>query len=179
MAALDEELAALMDGAYAAALDDCWEIWTERLVAALGGSGGSFVIGDERTRTLTRAAFHSPVSRAIDDYAAGFGALDPQTPAAFAMPAPCVFEDRDYRDNGAGTREYLSWLRGAIGLDHHVALQAPLGDGATRAAVSVYRSVADGPTPTAARERFRAIAPEIARALRLGFRHAALLQQSF
>ncbi len=47
---LEDELAGLVEGAYAAALDDSrWAGWSDRLIGVLGGAMGTFVALDSAT----------------------------------------------------------------------------------------------------------------------------------
>ena len=179
---VNEILNGLIDGAYAAALDDAlWASWADQLVGVMGGSIGSLVALDTSTGTIQKVIHLRGTPKIDEEYAAyRMGDLDPQMPYAMSRPRSGFFLDTDHVDlSNPKTAEFTRWLINNCGMKHHMTAVARLGGGRIHAGVSMHRAVADGPTPEAEQRKLAAILPQITRAMELGFIHREKLLESY
>jgi DNA-binding CsgD family transcriptional regulator len=170
----------LIDGAYAAALDETlWESWTANLIIALGGAGGTFSVLDSRTSAI-RKMIPLGWSKVESDYLAHWGQFDPLVPAVVNAPRTMTFVDTDHVNlEDRNSAAYMHWQRSEADLDHHLGASIHLGDSALRAGISIHRWTADGHTPASEQRKLSTILPEVFRAVQLGFRHNEMLLDSF
>lgn len=174
------KLSALVDHAYAAAIDDSlWETWATACLREFGGYGGIFAVVDERGPTPDRTVNLWPDHRVVDDYLAELVQLDPQLPVVSGLSRSTIYVDTDHVDlENPNTREFTKWIE-SLGGRHHLTGVFLLGDGPERACISMHYSAQDGPTPMIQRERLASIFPALGHAFKLGFHHAELLQDAF
>lgn len=174
-----DELAALVDGAYAAALDGEWGAWTARIMAAFGSAGGLFVpIGPDGV-AVDRAIGVWPSPRSAEEYLGEWYRFDPQVPAVMRLERSTVYLETDHLDeNDPGTAAYMRWQRDR-GFDHHMTAVGFLGEGRHRCALSMHRRTGHEQFSGEEQAALRTLVPELERAWALGFRHAELLAQSF
>lgn len=174
------ELADLVDGAYAAALDDTrWTAWADVVRQRLGGIGAAFCVLDARGPTAGRFVPLGRAERGTADYFAGMAAADPQVPMAASLFRSTIYLDTDHVDESRPeTADYCRWQR-SLGFDHHMTALTPLDGGRVRVGLSIHQSVDAGPTPLIEQEKLRAIFPDVARAWSLAFRHGEMLQDAF
>jgi len=173
----------LIDLAYSAAVDDdLWRHWTEELVEQFDSPGALFCVIDPdrfdmcRTHMCFRGRDNDEIAR---EYSSGPVADDPQMHRVCATKQSEIYLDVDHVDtDDKRTREYLAWQEARVGTRHHITASVVLPDG-FEAAVSVHRSAAQGIAPLEMRRQMRLLFPHFARALRLGFRHAEAVQESW
>lgn len=173
-------LTELIDGAYAAALDESlWETWTAKLIIALGGAGGTFSVLDKSTSAI-RKMIPLGWNKVERDYLAHWWQFDPLVPAVVNAPRTLVFVDTDHVNlDDRNSAAYMHWQRSDADLDHHLGASIHLDNGALRAGISIHRWTADGHTPPSERQKLTAILPDVSRAVQLGFRHNEMLLDSF
>ncbi len=179
---LSETLDGLIDGAYAAALDESlWVPWADRLVGALGGAMGSLVVLDTTTGAVQQLVHLRGSPKVAEQYAAyRLVELDPQMPYALSRPRSGYYLDTDHLDlSDPKAAEFTRWLTQNCGLSHYMTTVARLGGGRIHAGVSIMRSIADGPTPVEERRKLAAILSQITRAMDLGFIHSEKLLESY
>ena len=177
------DLNRLVDLAYSAAVDDSlWRDWTEELIDQLGSPGALFWVIDPARFDMCRnhICFRGRDNDEIEkEYLSGHVANDPQMHRVCGAKRSEIYLDTDHVDlEDARTREYLAWQGSACGTRHHITASVVLNDG-LEAGVSVHRSAAQGVATTDMQKQMRALFPHFARALRLGFRHAESVQQSW
>ncbi len=164
-----DRLRELVDGGYAAALDDAlWGPWTARLVEDLGGIGGVLAVIDAADASMERVSWHAPTvpPAGLRDYADHWGAHDPQVPVVAGLSRSAIYVDTDHlRPGHPMSARYMAWSRAEFGWDHHLTGVALLDDGGLRAGLSIHRSLAAGPTPAAERRKLAAIFPQVRRAM--------------
>ena len=179
---LEDELAGLVEGAYAAALDDTrWADWADRLVDVMGGAMGTFVALDNATGAA-RHQFHLRINpRMEDEYRLlGMNAIDPQMPYAVSRQTSGFYLDTDHLDlSDRSSAEFTRWLNHSVGMNSYMTTVARLGGGRLTAGVSILRSASDGFTPVAEQEKLASILPEITRAMELAFVHGETLLDSY
>jgi DNA-binding CsgD family transcriptional regulator len=179
---LDDVLGGLIEGAYAAALDDSlWIDWAGSLLNALGGSIGAFVALDTKVGIVKRLV-HIHSNAKIDEEYAGYrmGELDPQARYVPRLEQSGFFLDTDHVDlSDPRTAEFTRWITDNVGVKHHMTTVARLGGGRLKVGVSLHRAVADGATPVAEQEKLASILPEITRAMDLGFIHSEKLLDGY
>jgi DNA-binding CsgD family transcriptional regulator len=113
------------------------------------------------------------------EYHSGPVADDPQMRRVCSVKRSEIYLDVDHVDvEDARTREYLAWQEARCGTRHHITASVVLPDG-FEAGVSVHFAAAQGVASEAVQREMRALFPHFARALRLGFRHAEAVQQSW
>jgi hypothetical protein len=179
---LEDELAGLVEGAYAAALDDSrWAGWADRLIGVMGGAMGTFVALDGATGAV-RILFHLRANARTDDeyHALGMGAISPQTPYAVSRPKSGFYLDTDHLDlSDPASAEFTRWLNHNVGVKSYMTTVARLGGGRLTAGVSIHRSVSAGCAPLAEQEKLASILPDITRAMELAFVHGEMLLDSY
>jgi DNA-binding CsgD family transcriptional regulator len=172
----------LVDGAYAAALDDAlWVGWADRLLGALGGSLGTLVALDTTTGAIKRLDHIRSSPKTDEEYVAyRMGELDPQAHHLPSLKRSGFYLDTDHVDpSDPSTGEFTRWITHNVGVKNHMTAVATLGGGRLHVGVSLHRAVADGPTPVAEQEKLAAILPEITRAMDLGFIHSEKLLDGY
>lgn len=177
------DLAKLVDLAYSAAVDDdLWRDWTEQLVDQFGSPGALFWVIDPnrfdmcRNYMCFRDRDNDHIAR---EYFSGPVADDPQMHRVCGVKRSEVYLDVDHVDlENKRTLEYLAWQEKACGTRHHITASVVLPDG-LEAGVSVHRTAAQGVATKDVCRQMKALFPHLAHALRLGFRHADELQQSW
>ena len=177
------DLGNLVDLAYSAAVDDAlWRDWTEELIDHLGGRGALFYLIDPARFEMCRnyMCFRDRDNDLLNrEYLSGPVADDPQMHRVCGVKRSEIYRDVDHVNfEDARTREYLAWQEARCGTRHHITASVVLPDG-LEAGVSVHFAAAQGAASEAVQREMRALFPHFARALRLGFRHAEGVQQSW
>jgi DNA-binding CsgD family transcriptional regulator len=178
----NDDLRGLVDGAYAAALDDTlWPAWTDELVGLLGGSFGTFFAVEASTGVINHLVHvRSSIGMEEEYVAFRMGELDPQIPYVRSLPRSGFFLDTEHVDlTNPKTAEFTRWMMCNVGMQHHMTTVARLDGGRIRAGVSIHRAVADGATPIEEQEKLVSILPDITRAMELGFVHNKKLAESY
>lgn len=178
---MDDTIQDLIDGAYAAALDDgLWADWVWQVTRLLGGICGTLYVVEASGRIRHQAILHDnakAVERYIDE---NIGRFDPQVAYVTSLPSPSVYADTDHVDrDDPGAREYFDWQAANGKLQHYITAPARLNGGAYFAGLSVHRHVDEGPTPDLSRRIMERLQPHIHRALELGFLHAEKLTEAY
>ncbi|WP_206243392.1 helix-turn-helix transcriptional regulator [Novosphingobium terrae] len=175
------DLARLIDGAYAAALqEDLWEQWSLDLIKKLGGSGGLFWIVNTQEHRVERSIAEWGPARAFEEYKEEQHRYDPQLRLAATMEGTNVFVGLPGIDLEAEhVRNYMRWQQSIVHNVYHQTAVTRLGDGLLQAGISIHRHGGLGPVERADYERMQSIWPELKRAITLGYRHGALLQNAF
>lgn len=179
---ITDSLASLVEGAYAAALnDELWENWTDQLVGALGGSLGTFWALDTTTGSVTKLLHVRTNPKALDEFQTlRMGELDPQIAYATSRPRSGYYLDTDHVDtSNCKTAEFMRWMAGNVGVKHHMTTIARLDNGRFHVGISMHRTLADGATPIEEQRKLMAILPDITRAMNLGFLHGEKLLEKY
>jgi DNA-binding CsgD family transcriptional regulator len=174
------DLSVLVDGAYAAALDDgLWLDWSMQAARAFGGVGATFWVMNTTNAAVERFALLGSPEALMDDYLRNWSPLDPQVPFVAGLDRARVYTSGDHIDPAdRDLAGYLDWQRRVGKVDHHLAAAVVLDGQGYFGGVSMHRSVADGPASERDRWRLTAILPDLQRAMQLGFRHNQLLGQA-
>jgi DNA-binding CsgD family transcriptional regulator len=177
------DLGGLVELAYSAAVDDAlWRNWTEELIEQLGGRGALFYLIDPARFEMCRnyMCFRDRDNEDLErEYHSGPIADDPQMHRVCGVKRSEIYLDVDHVDvEDPRTREYLAWQEARCGTRHHITASVVLPDG-FEAGVSVHFAASQGIATEAVQRQMRALFPHFARALRLGFRHAEGVQQSW
>jgi DNA-binding CsgD family transcriptional regulator/PAS domain-containing protein len=177
----DAEISAVVESVYAATLlPDAWSSWVARTTDWLGGIAAGFTVWDKATSSARYQILQHPDARAIDRYVdEEIWRLDPQMPVLHAIRRVAVYTDVEQLDRDEpATREYLRWQMSNANMGHYLSVGTPLSDTLT-AGLSIHRAVEDGATPSETQARLAAIVPHVQNALRLGFRHTAMLDAAW
>lgn len=147
MVGANDMLTSLVEDAYAAALDESlWEPWGKRLIATMGGAGGTMFVMNDDTRRIVHLQPHW--SESPEEYFNHWHQHDPQTQLVSGLSGSTVYVDTDHLDFGnAATSAFMAWQRSRFGFDHHmgtVIVDRRLG---MRAGFCIHRSVAAGCVP--------------------------------
>jgi DNA-binding CsgD family transcriptional regulator len=178
---LEDAIDEIVDGAYAAALDqDLWFGWNERATELLGGKCGYLYVlsdsGELRHQTIVHpdpVVIERYVSEEIYRY-------DPQIPHVLSMTRSGVYRDIDHIDpTDPRTAEFIAWHRSNSRLQHYVTACARLDGGRHMAGLSVHQNIGDGPTSAEATRIMQRLLPDIGRAMALGFSHAEKLNAAY
>lgn len=167
----------LKQDAYAAALDPIeWAAWSARAGALMEGICTSFYILEAGSAKILHQNIQHPSAKAIERYMSEeIWRLDPQAPYVARNPRHHVYTDTDHLDlQDPATRDYIAWQKSNSDLRHYLTACLPIGRGLL-GGLSVHRKVPDGATPVHTRKVMTALAPDLGRALQLGFIHAEKL----
>jgi DNA-binding CsgD family transcriptional regulator len=178
-----DQLEQLVDLAYSAAIDDAlWPLWTQSVIDKLGADGGLFWVIDAEREEMSRSFFHFPGGKQdvlISEYQAEMVRLDPQMDRVCTSDTSEIYLDTDHVSIAdRATREYLNWQVDRCGTRHHMTASVVLSD-TLRAGISVHRSPEAGPANNLQQRALRAIFPQMARALNLGFKHHAQMKEAW
>ena len=176
-----DKAAALVETAYAAALDDSlWEGWTSDLTTVMGCVCGNFFVLGSGDRPIERMF---PIWRGVelvDEYRDHWWRFDPQVTRVASVRRSTIYRSQDHVDErDAHVADFCDWQRARGRFDHHIGLVAMLGEDERKGGVTLHRSVDDGPATPNHERALTAILPEVVRALRLGFQHQAMLAKGF
>ena len=177
------DLNMLIDLAYSAAVDDgLWRNWTEALIDQFVSPGALFWVIDAKRYEMCRnhICFRDRDNGYIErEYLAGPVADDPQMHRVCGVKRSEIYLDTDHVNlEDLRTRQYLAWQEATCGTRHHITISVVLPDG-LEAGVSMHRTASQGVATSDVRKQIHALFPHFARALRLGFRHAEGVQQSW
>lgn len=177
------DIAALGELAYAAALDDgLWWSWAEKMIAAFKVQGALFWVIDTQRAEMCRSAFHFDVAdreALAAEYLETQVAHDPQMRRVLGATGSEVYTDLDHVNLGsAEDRDYVAWQYARIGTTHHLTAAAVLSE-TLRAGIALHTSPEIGSATRDQRTALLALFPHVARALRLGLRHNALLDEAW
>lgn len=176
------ELQEIVDGAYAAALDgEQWAAWSWRLADALEGICATFAVVDREVggvvHMVTQHRDPKAVERYIDERIDRF---DPQISFTLSLTTPLLYRDTDYVDyDDPGAQEYFAWQDNYGRLRHHMSIVAPLAGGRTIAGVSIHSPIDTGPISGEGARFMAAAAPDVVRAMQLGFVHGEKLRNAY
>lgn len=166
----------LVDLAYSAAVeDDLWRVWTHELVEQSQSPGALFWVIDNNRFDMCQNHMCFPGTDAelvTHEYLEEHVRDDPQMRRVCTVRSSEIYLDIDHVDyTDPLTRRYMAWQEATVGSAHHITASVVLGDG-LEAGVSLHRTREQGPAGEEIQAQMRALFPDFARALRLGFLHA-------
>lgn len=173
----------IIDGAFAAAVDDgLWIPWMDNLVARLGAAGTFLGIANRRLGTLAGAFInvdHLPSNIAYEEYVGGRWMGDPQIHHVCRLDRSAIYTDRDHvRRTNPVTDDYMKWQEDRLGWVSHLTFASVL-DEDLAAGVSVHFTRESAELAEAGKERVRAMAGSVGAALHLGFVHNERLTEAY
>lgn len=173
----------LVELAYSAAVEDSlWRDWTFALADHFASPGALFWVIDNQRFDMCQnhMCFRDVDNAAVTaEYLSGPVDRDPQMTRVCGAKQSEIYLDTDHVDlEDAATREYVLWQEATVGSVHHITTSVVLADG-IEAGVSLHRSRAQGPAHAELQAQIQALFPEFGRALRLGYRHADAIQESW
>ncbi|NIJ06513.1 DNA-binding CsgD family transcriptional regulator [Sphingomonas vulcanisoli] len=173
-------LNALVNAAYAAALDsDLWRPFADQLSLELASLGGIFAV-------INRQQLVPPVFETVralegveyDYLAGGRWQHDPQVPMAGGLQSSAIYTDADVvRDETDEARAYRQWEQ-EWGSSHYLTTVGFLEPSGTGRGCFSFHYGPDGIAPDAV-QKLQMLAPQLNRALALGFRHEEALSQEY
>jgi len=177
------DIAGLAELAYAAALDDgLWAVWAQEMITGFGVQGALFWVIDTQRAEMRRSAFHFNVAdpeTLAAEYLETQVEHDPQMRRVLGAGSSEVYTDLDHVNlECAEDRDYLAWQHAQVGTTHHLTAAAVLSE-TLRAGIALHTSPDAGPASGNQRAALIALFPHIARAMRLGLRHNALLDEAW
>lgn len=178
---MDDDVADMVAGAYAAAVDErLWPDWVWRSTRLLGGVCGAIGVIDGSGRLRSETLIHHR-PQAVERYREErIDRLNPQWSFMARQRSSLVFVDTDHVDpDDPATREYLAWQASNGKLRHYATALVRLDHGGYFSGLSVHRAHDDGPTPDLTRRVMHRLLPDLQRALELGFVHAEKLSAAY
>jgi DNA-binding CsgD family transcriptional regulator len=174
------DLSAIVDGAYAAALDDgLWLDWSMQAARAFDGVAAAFWVVNTGQARLERMAVLGGPEELEEDYFRNWSPFDPQLPFVAGLDRPRVYTSLDHIDpTDPDVVAYLDWQQRVGKVDHHLAAAVMLDQHGYFGGVSIHRAVGEGPPPERDRQQLTAMLPDLQRAMQLGFRHNQLLGEA-
>jgi DNA-binding CsgD family transcriptional regulator/PAS domain-containing protein len=177
------DLPKLIEGAYAAALDDSlWYGWSERMISEFGAQGALFWVVDTSRRDIRRSYVIFPkadVGRVLDEYYGGLIDFDFRLKKVAHSKASEIFSDRDGLEHRyAEADEFVGWQLDRTKTRHYLAATVVLGEG-LKVGVSVHRTPAAGAFNAADRRQIETMFGQFGQAVRLGVQHNRLLQEAW
>ena len=173
----------LIEGAYAAALDDSlWYGWSERMISEFRAQGALFWVLDTSRRDIRRSHVIFPradVGRVLDEYYGGLIDYDFRLKKVACSRASEIFSDRDgVEHHYTEADEFVGWQLDRVKTRHYLAATVVLGEG-LKVGVSVHRTPQAGAFSAEDRRQIEAMFGQFGQAVRLGVQHNRLLQEAW
>ncbi len=172
----------LIDGAYAAALDDnLWRDWSEEMTCEFRAQGVMFWVVDSAKGEIRRSHInfrHGDLSRTLEEYGSEFGRKDFRLRKVAASSTSEIFSDQDIDLQKATDRDFIRWQLDRVKTCHYLAATVAL-PGELKAGVSVHRTPDAGAFSKADRKHLEAMFGQFSQAVRLGMHHHELMQAAW
>jgi DNA-binding CsgD family transcriptional regulator len=173
----------LIEGAYAAALDDSlWYGWSQRMISEFGAQGALFWVVDTSRREIRRSHVifpHADVGRVLDEYYGGLIDFDFRLKKVALSRSSEVFSDRDGLEHHySEADEFVRWQLDRTKTRHYLAATVVLSEG-LKVGVSVHRTPEAGAFAQEDRSQIETMFGQFGQAVRLGVQHNRLLQQAW
>jgi DNA-binding CsgD family transcriptional regulator len=177
------DLPKLIEGAYAAALDDSlWYGWSERMIREFDAQGALFWVLDTSRRDIRRSHVIFPqadVGRVLDEYYGGFIDYDFRLKKVAQSQASEIFSDHDgVEHHYTEADEFVGWQLDRVKTRHYLAATVVLGEG-LKVGVSVHRTPEAGAFTRDDRRQIETMFGQFGQAVRLGVQHNRLLQEAW
>jgi DNA-binding CsgD family transcriptional regulator/PAS domain-containing protein len=177
------DLPKLIEGAYAAALDDSlWYGWSQRMIREFDAQGALFWVLDTSRRDIRRSHVIFPkadVGRVLDEYYGGLIDFDFRLKKVAHSKASEIFSDRDGLEHRyAEADEFVGWQLDRTKTRHYLAATVVLGEG-LKVGVSVHRTPEAGAFTSEDRREIETMFGQFGQAVRLGVQHNRLLQEAW